>query len=126
MPTINIFLSAVTLGCAALFIGLAIPLVRRKIKMNYFYGVRFKNSFVSDEAWYAINEYGGWQMIYWSIPIIIAGIVILFVDLEANPWVTFMLASSAGVLIIPGVIQSWRFSKRYAPGRNVQESESPS
>lgn len=124
MPAINIFLSSITIGCAVLYIALAIPLLRRRVKMNYFYGVRFKNSFVSDEAWYDINEYGARLMIYWSIPIIIAGIALLFVDLEANSLVTFLLAASAGILIVPSVVQSWLYSKKYSTEREQHEQES--
>ena len=67
------------IACALLFIGISIPLVKNKIKMNSWYGVRIEKSFKSKENWYKINSYGGKELIIWSIPIIISGIICFFV-----------------------------------------------
>ena len=37
----------------------AVPLIRRKVGMNPWYGVRIPQSFESEERWYEINAYGG-------------------------------------------------------------------
>jgi len=39
--------------------GLAIPLIKEKVKMNHLYGVRFAKSFESEENWYRKNKKGG-------------------------------------------------------------------
>lgn len=40
-------------------LGLSIPLMRGRVGRNRVYGVRFSQSFQSDEAWAAINRFGG-------------------------------------------------------------------
>ncbi|WP_456274595.1 SdpI family protein [Bacillus sp. AK031] len=107
----NIVLGLILIGCALLFTGLSLPLYLKKVKMNYLYGVRFPNSFQSDEAWYEINRYGGKQLIIWSVPMLIAGVVILFLpslDESAAAMVSFLPV----VFLIPPLIKSYIYSLR--------------
>ncbi len=69
-----IFITSVI--CALLFIGLAIPMVQKKIEPNYTYGVRIDEALSSKEAWYEINYYGGWAMIVSSIIMLVANIIL--------------------------------------------------
>jgi hypothetical protein len=46
-------------GLGALLSVTSVPLILRKVPMNRAYGVRIAKAFVSDENWYAVNEYGG-------------------------------------------------------------------
>lgn len=81
----NIVFGLINIGSALLLIAVCIPLIKRKIKMNYLYGVRIKKSFESEENWYNINAYGGKQLVIWSIPMIIAGLVCFLVPInDAN------------------------------------------
>jgi len=70
---LNTMIGLFNIGVGLLVILLCIPLINRKVKMNYLYGVRIRKSYVSDENWYKINAYGGKQLAIWSIPIILAG-----------------------------------------------------
>ncbi|WP_221031489.1 SdpI family protein [Actomonas aquatica] len=54
---------------------LAVPLIRQKVKMNHWYGVRTRATFASDEAWYEINRYGGWSLLGWGLVIAATGLV---------------------------------------------------
>jgi len=45
--------------------------------MNKWYGIRIQKSYSSDENWNAINEYGGRQLVLWSIPMLVAGVVLM-------------------------------------------------
>lgn len=51
------------LAVGILLVGLSIPLIKRSIRMNQFYGVRTYEAFKSEENWYAINHYCGKQML---------------------------------------------------------------
>src|ERR1700681_2997010 len=42
-----------------LFIGIAQPMVRRRVKPNPWYGFRTPKTLSSEEIWYAANEYSG-------------------------------------------------------------------
>ena len=54
---------AVNVFSGIVFIAFSIPLVKRRVKMNYLYGFRIPKAFESEENWYGINEYGAKQMI---------------------------------------------------------------
>jgi len=75
-------LGSINIGTALLLIVLSIPLVKRKIKMNDFYGVRIKKAFESEENWFNINEYGGKQLIIWSMPMFLVGIICFLISME--------------------------------------------
>ena len=77
----GIILAAVNIFTGIVFIAISIPLVKRRVKMNHLYGFRIPKAFKSDENWYDINEYGAKQMIIWSIPIILAGIICLVIPI---------------------------------------------
>jgi uncharacterized membrane protein len=61
---------------------ISVPLVLEMIPKNYFYGFRLPKAFLSDENWYKINKFGGEQLIIWSLPLIIMGILCLFAPLD--------------------------------------------
>jgi hypothetical protein len=47
------------LGCAALLVLVAVPLVLRKIPRNIAYGFRTRATMASDEIWYEANAHFG-------------------------------------------------------------------
>ena len=51
------------LAVGLLLIGISIPLIKRSIQMNQYYGVRTPEAFKSEENWYEINSYGGKQLL---------------------------------------------------------------
>jgi len=75
-------LGLINIGTALLLIVLSVPLAKRKIKMNYFYGVRIRKAFESEENWFTINEYGGKQLIIWSTPMFLVGLLCFLVPME--------------------------------------------
>ena len=111
MHKTNIIIGLSHIFVAVLAILLAIPLIRRKVKMNRLYGVRFKKSFESEENWYRINEYGARQLILWSTPLAIIGMVTFFLPLRENATLTILVASAPLILIIPAII-SWLYAKK--------------
>lgn len=103
------------IGLTNIFVGLlitilCIPLVKRKIKMNGWYGMRIPKSFKSEENWYKINEYGGKLFIYWSIPILLIGIISLFLPALGEKEITIL--SLAPLLVILPTIQLLVYSRK--------------
>ena len=94
-----------------LIIAVSIPLQKNKIRMNCWYGMRFRKSFESNENWYKINEYGARKMILWSIVIIVIGILTFLVPLETRGSFSLAIRCAPLILIIP-VIQTWLFAKK--------------
>jgi hypothetical protein len=104
----------VNIGIALLIALLSIPLILRRVRMNSFYGVRFQESFKSDEAWFAINEYGGKALLLSTLPILIYGIWGQF----ARPGHYFI---SATILMVISIATACFFS--YVKARNIDKQK---
>lgn len=79
--------------------------------MNRLYGIRFHKSFESQECWYKINRYGAKRIVIWSIPIMIIGIIALFVPLQGRGLKEILFAL-APCLILIAVIESYLYARR--------------
>jgi uncharacterized membrane protein len=106
----NIVIALVNLFCGLLYIGLAIPLYKEKVEMNYLYGVRFTKSYKSDENWYKINKYGAKRMIFWSIPLIGIGLVLLFLPPLSEQ--ALAILSFAPLIVLIPAFQSYLYSRK--------------
>ncbi len=77
----------------------AVPLIQERVKMNHWYGVRIPAAFASEEAWFAINRYGGRLLLVWGLAIAATAIGGAF--LERKDWVTYNW--TALVIILGGL-----------------------
>ncbi len=113
---INTISALVDLGTALLIIGTALPLVLGRIPMNQWYGVRFEKSFVSDEAWYAINRYGGRQIIYSVLPLVALGLIQFALPQNDGANGSYYMLLYVATLCIGlgiGLARIFAFAKRY-------------
>lgn len=110
MEFVNIALGLSNIFVAILVICLSIPLMLGKVRMNSFYGVRFRKSFESESNWYIINKYGAKVTILWSIPLLIFGVVIFFIPLNDNSALV-TLAKFAPLIVLVPCYQSYKFAK---------------
>jgi len=94
-----------------LIIAVCIPLLKNKIGMNCWYGMRFRKSFESNENWYKINSYGAKRMILWSLVIIIIGILTFFLPADSRRSLRPVIGCAPLILIIPA-IKTWLFAKK--------------
>ena len=104
MNVANIGLGIYNIMVGVICILISIPLVLRKIPMNSWYGIRFSNSFVSEQNWYRINAYGGKQLIVWSFLLILFGGVTFFLPIGKNQIWIILVASAPLILIIPAIM----------------------
>ena len=111
MDTNSIILALANIFVGVLVIGLHIPLLQDKVKMNSLYGMRFKQSFASEENWYAINRYGARLMIRWGIVILVVGLATFFIPLDDRPALAIGLAFVPLVVVIPA-IQCYLFARQ--------------
>jgi hypothetical protein len=103
-----------TLG-GLLLIAVALPLARGKVARNALYGIRFPQSLRSDEAWFAINRYGGRRLVVWAIPLILIGVVSFFLPLRSHAGLALTLGFAPLLLLLIPLVESWRFARRYRP-----------
>ena len=111
MDVTNIIFGIMHIFTALIIIGISIPLVKGEISMNKFYGIRFKKSYDSDESWYKINKYGGQQLIKWSIPLGLFGIVSFFLPIEKSP-VLYLTSLCVPLIIIVPVVTSYLYARK--------------
>lgn len=112
MDVINIILGSSFIIAGAIFILISIPLLRGSVKMNDWYGVRFRKSFESDENWYKINRYGARQLIKWSVLLILIGAVTFFIPFENNETRIIIFSFLPVIVIIPPVIKTYQFARK--------------
>lgn len=80
MDSAHLKLGLIHIATSLVIASLAIPLAQGKVKMNKWYGFRIPKAYKSEEAWRKINEAGGKLLIYYSIPLFVAGVITCFLD----------------------------------------------
>jgi len=78
-----------------------LPLIKRRVPMNRFYGIRVREAFTSKERWLDINAYGGRQFAMWSLPIVITGIIGLLLPVHL---VFIYIPIAIGVIVLSALI----------------------
>ncbi|MCL4501421.1 MAG: SdpI family protein, partial [Deltaproteobacteria bacterium] len=74
-----------------LIVVVSLPLIRRKIGRNRFYGIRVPAAFESEERWREINAYGGRLFLRWGIVVTLIGLAGL--ALPPHLWDIYALGS---------------------------------
>ena len=72
-------LLAVFIFVGALFIGLSIPLILRRVPPNPWYGFRVRRTLASPDVWYPANAYSSWLMLGLGLLIILVALAGYFV-----------------------------------------------
>lgn len=94
-----------------LIIAMSIPLVRKKVSMNDWNGIRFQKSYSSSENWYKINCYGGKQLILWSVFLIVFGVATWFMPLQGNNVLTIVNSCAPVIFLMIPVFKSYWYAK---------------
>lgn len=95
---------------ALVIIGLSVPLIKNKIKMNHWYGVRIAEAFKSEARWFEINNYGGRLLLLLGIVIAITSVIGL--PLEKKYWSVYSFIATGIVLADLAIVVALIF--RYA------------
>jgi hypothetical protein len=88
------------------------PLIKGSVKMNYWYGVRFPQSFYSDESWYKINAYGGRVLTIWGFFLVVMGILIIFIPLNSSGALFALFMGAYASIIVP-IIVIYNYARRF-------------
>lgn len=103
------------LMCGMVFIAISIPLVKKKVPMNAFYGFRIAKALSSDENWYAINHYGGRQLIQWAVLLIVIGVLYFIFPIERSELPganTFLAVAPIVICAIIPIIKTIIYARR--------------
>jgi uncharacterized membrane protein len=91
---------------------LAIPLIRGQVSMNYWYGVRVKRSYESDELWYKINRQGGKLLLVGGVIVASLGAMALSLDLEGHTGLLILFSFAPLVVMIAVAVGSVWYARR--------------
>ena len=94
-----------------LLVLVAMPLVRRKVAMNRWYGVRIPKAFASEANWYAINEVGGRWLVGAGVALAVAGGAVLLWPPTTLAGV-LIAAFAPLVLVLFTLVPVLRFARR--------------
>ena len=83
-----------------LFIAISIPLIKRKVKINNWYGVRLPQTMKNEEIWYEVNEKSGKHLFAFGT-IIIFFSILFYIGNFFSSIVSFVIMT---VLIYIGII----------------------
>ena len=111
MLALNIIFGISHIFIAFTMILISIPLVKGHVSMNNFYGIRFKKAYESEENWYKINKYGGRQLIIWSIPLGLFGVITFFLPFKDNPLLHLISVLAPFIILVP-VVMSYLYARR--------------
>ena len=101
-------------GAGLLFLAVSMPLARRRIPMNHWYGFRIRAAFESQDRWYAVNEYGGRLMARWSFLLIVVGAAGWLVPKE---WVLAYAIIAIVTLCLSAIVPAIMVVARERPSR---------
>lgn len=94
-PAVIVHLLAAIVAMAA-----ALPLIKGKVKMNPWYGVRIPAAFESEARWFEINRHGGRLLLLWGL--VIAATAMGGAFLPRRAWVAY--DCGATVVITVGLV----------------------
>ncbi|MCA9298233.1 MAG: SdpI family protein [Phycisphaerales bacterium] len=109
----NFFLAGVCLCSAFLYVGLAIPLIRRRVGPNPLYGIRLRQAFLSEAHWFALNAFGGRWLLIWAIPLAAIGVTLVVSPPISGSVPLILLAAFApAIILVPWMIQVVHHARR--------------
>ena len=87
------------------------PLIKRKIGMNRWYGIRIRAAFESEARWYDLNAYGGRLFRRWGLVVTLVGLVGL--ALPPSLWPAYAVGSAGVILggLVVVLIAIYRYAR---------------
>jgi hypothetical protein len=87
-------------ACGLLFIGLAIPLIQRRVPPNPWYGFRVAKTMNNPDVWYPANQHSGWGLLAVGALTVVAAVAAALVLARApSPSVGLYVAICTAVLL---------------------------
>ncbi|MCB0749862.1 MAG: SdpI family protein [Ignavibacteriae bacterium] len=105
-----------------LFAGLSIPLIRKKVKINNWYGIRLPQTMKSEAVWYEVNAIMGKYLFVFGIIISGLSAYFYFNPLEDQFYMVYLLLA---VLVIGSFLffsLSLKFSRKFGEEYILQKN----
>ncbi len=116
---------AIFLFVGLLFVGISLPLVRRRVPPNQLYGLRVPATFADEWVWYEANARSGRDFITLGLAIMVVAVVLPFAVRIREPAYSLVLAGVLLVGTIAAAIRGWRTANRLLEERRRGGGGSP-
>ena len=97
-------------GSGLLFVFLAIPLIRRRVRPNGLYGLRVPATFADEWVWYEANARTGWDLVWLGSLQIVVALALPWVVAESIFTFVWLGVAVAGAVMM--AIVGWRRANR--------------
>lgn len=111
MESFNLNLGILFVFLGGFVFALCLPVMLGRVPMNRYYGIRVPQSYRSDGDWYAINRYGGRQMLIYAVLVAGVGVGILFVPLRPGRVWFWAIVLAPLFLLVPPLVSIVRFAR---------------
>jgi uncharacterized membrane protein len=95
------------------FIGIGVPLLRRQVKPNFWYGCRTQKTLSDEKIWYAVNRVTGRDLIVAGILLLTSSLAVSILGRTLNPTLAVIILLTVMVLSVAAmVVNSFRSQSR--------------
>ena len=96
-----------------LFLGLAVPLIRRRVPPNAWYGFRVPKTLQNASVWYPVNEYSGKQLYRTGMLLILVAFVSALVP--KMPVETYLIINTTVFILdlFRGLLLTFRYMRTF-------------
>jgi len=105
---ITIFLAGLTIT------SLAIPLMRRKVKMNSWYGIRLPQTMANENVWYEVNEKVGRYIFFFGLFICALTVLVFFYPIIDEIFSVYILLAALALGSILLIVVSINYAKKFS------------
>jgi uncharacterized membrane protein len=110
---------AMQVVCSVLLIALSIPLIKRRVAPNSWYGFRVRQTLEDPTVWYEANAYSGNCLLWAGVAILISSVALFAVPgLDGPAYAIACAVVNLGALAV-AVILSFRFLGRITKPTNL-------
>lgn len=94
-----------------LFVGLAIPMIRRQVPPNALYGLRVPATFADEDVWYEANRRSGWDLLWLGAALTILALLLPLLGVDQLTYAGVWGAAAVGGVLVLAVV-GWRRANR--------------
>jgi hypothetical protein len=92
---------AALVASGLILVGAGVPLMRRIVPPNRWYGVRLRSTLADERIWYAVNERSGRDLIFVGLTVVF---VTLGVPLVLPHWSPELRALVVAIVLVVGLV----------------------
>lgn len=106
-----LWIAVVFVATCAILIGFSVPLIRRRVKPNWWYGVRVRATFADEWVWYEANAASGRDLLAVGALIVVLALVLPLAGLSEDAYsLTLCAVAVVGTLVaaVVGIVRANR------------------